>query len=414
MNCTQNISYLSSKNKLYCSGCGACAQVCTHNALSMLEDSEGFLFPYIDESKCVSCGLCQKVCPYNSDRSNNLDFLQECLAVTSPYTDYAKKSATIGLSTMISEKMIEQGNVVFGVRLDERTWRASHVACYDKYDVEAIRNSKYIQSNTLNTFIETRELLNKGKKVLYFGTPCQIAGLKGFLIKKYSNLYTVDIICHGVYSYRLLRKEISYWEEKYKGKVSNFKFRSKRKYPWIYGGIINFDLIGPDGKIKHIERHGSCSPTYRCYAYSGDGHNYNLRESCYNCIFRSHQRYGDLTIGDAWVNMDKYGLFNHENLKNGISLLLVNSIKGIELYQSVSGKCYDTKISHDDAFSQAALLETHREIPPIRKKIYENLDKKEYGSLIENLLHVNFTVAYYLFHYKHIKTIVKEKMLCKD
>ena len=414
MDYTQAISYLSSKNKLYCSGCGACAQVCTHNAVFMQEDSEGFLFPFIDESKCVRCGLCQKVCPYNSDRSNNLNFSQKCLAVTSPYIEYSKSSATIGLSTMISEKMIEQGVVVYGVKLDEKSWRASHVACYNRDDIETIRNSKYIQSNTLNTFRETREQLNKGKKVLYFGTPCQIAGLKGFLLKTYPNLYTIDIICHGVYSYRLLKKEISYWEEKYQGKVHNFKFRSKRKYPWIYGGIINFDLIRPDGKVVHIERHGSCSPTYRCYAYSGDGHNYILRESCYNCIFRSHHRYGDLTIGDAWVKMEKYGLSNNNNLKNGISLLLINSIKGFELYQSVSEKCHDTIISHDDAFSQDALLETHREIPSIRKAIYENIENKEYGSMIENLLHVNFTVAYYLFQYRHFKNLVKRKILCKD
>lgn len=404
-------SFLISGEKRNCCGCGACGQICTHDAITMQEDSEGFLFPHIDQSICVHCGLCHKVCPYNVDKSNNCSsFEQECLAVTSPHTEYAMKSATIGLSTMIAEKMVEQGHVVFGVKLDEQTWHASHIACHNMDDIESIRNSKYIQSHTLNTYRQTRELLNKGDQVLYIGTPCQIAGLKGFLLRSYDNLYTIDIICHGVYSYKLLKEEVSYWEKKFRGKISNFKFRSKKIYPWILGGVINFDVRRKNGKIKHVERHGSCSPTYRCYAYSGDEICYNLRESCYNCNFRSHQRYGDLTIGDAWGNMDKYGLTKNGNLKYGISLLLINSLNGMTLYQRVREKCWDIKIAHNDAFSQPALLKSCREIPPARYLIYKNIGRTEYGHLIESLLNVNFTKAYYLFHYRRIKIIIKNRI----
>ena len=39
------------KNKKKCNGCGACKQICPRQCISMEEDSEGFLYPQIDNKK---------------------------------------------------------------------------------------------------------------------------------------------------------------------------------------------------------------------------------------------------------------------------------------------------------------------------------------------------------------------------
>ena len=287
-------------NKLNCSGCGACAQICSKHAIDMVEDNEGFLFPILNQEKCVQCGLCDKICPKVNSHQSNVGEYKQCFAATNKDNDYSRMSATIGACTMMAEYVLSIGGYVFGVILDEDEWKAKH-RCIDNYSLlQEARNSKYIQSDTGSTYSLAKQLLNKDKTVLYIGTPCQIAGLKAFLQKEYKKLYTIDLICHGVYSYRLLQKEVDYWSCKFnRGKVSNFRFRSKEKYPWIYGGVINFD-ISNNKSYAHIEIHGSCSPLYRCYAYSEDGINYTLRESCYSCQFRDTNRFGDITIGDAW------------------------------------------------------------------------------------------------------------------
>lgn len=405
------MSYLGSKNKSVCSGCGACFNACSHGAIVMEEDKEGFLYPRIVNSRCIGCGLCTKVCPYNSDQSNpSQNYQQSCFAVTSEHIEYAMKSATIGLCTMISEKIIEQGGVVFGVKLDEHSWRTSHIACFTKKDLEGIRNSKYVQSDTNETFKQVKQLLHNRKKVLYIGTPCQIAGLKGFLMRSYDGLITIDLVCHGAYSYKLLREEVRFWEKKYGCPIFNFRFRSKRNYEWTQGGMINFDYASKRGKVNHIERHGSSSPTYRCYAYSPDGIYYNLRQSCYNCQFRQKNRYGDITIGDAWGNiLDKNPQLNNKhNIKYGVSLLLCNTLSSQTVKEMLGNLVSYTPLPREQAFSQAALIPADREIPLMRDKIYNSIGKIDYGELLESFFGHSMDYYQRLFRINVLRQKVKD------
>ena len=377
-----------------CTGCGACAHVCPTDAIRMAEDAEGFLAPVVEEGKCISCGECESTCPVLNEQSNKVDAQGRCLLVSTKLERYYKKSATVGLCTMVAEKVIEENGVVFGVWLDETEWKAKHVCVSRPADLDKIRNSKYIQSDASSCLDEVKLLLIAGKTVLFIGTPCQVAGLKAFLGKRYDNLYTIDLICHGVYSHKLLCEEVQYWEKKLNGKVGNFKFRSKEVYPWSDGGIINFDLTRKKSEISHIERHGKYSPTYRCYAYSGDGMNYNLRESCYNCAFRSSARYGDLTVGDAWLIDDKYLNWNQTNCNNGVSLAIVNTNHGTGIMKKVSGLIQVKEIPREVAFVQPALLPSSRTIPSGRKKLYDNLGKEEYGGLVNSVLQVDIEKLY--------------------
>lgn len=385
--------YLFKQNKKDCTGCSACANVCSHNAIVMKEDSEGFLFPEINEAKCVNCGLCEKICPVVGNKQENSNINQKAYLVTSNKKNFYYNSATVGLCTILARSVVEGGGKVFGVKLDESAWKAYHICVDNLEGVEWIRNSKYIQSELGDSFKKIKNLLENNIQVLFIGTPCQVAGLKAFLRKDYETLLTIDLICHGVYSYRLLVEEIRYWETRLRGNISNFKFRSKRKYPWVKGGVINFDLTRLFSN-KHYEFLAPYSPTYRCYAYSGDGINYNLRESCYACPFRGKGRYGDLTIGDSWgVPWDRYFDSNTAS-QNGVSQVLVNNDKGSQTLSHISQSVVIKEIPRDEAFIQPALNSTNRPIPQERYELYSNLGMENYGNLVNRILKVDIEKIY--------------------
>ncbi len=399
--------YIFTGNRLDCTGCGACVQTCSHKALSMEEDKDGFLFPVIDNSKCTKCGLCESVCPIVTKKMYN-NQLQTYFVLTSKSVEESKKSATIGLCSILSKYVINGGGVVYGCMLDEKEWKARHVRLVAVDDIDIIRNSKYLQSDTKDTFSLVKKDLVDGYKVLYIGTPCEIAGLKSFLRKDYEKLMTIDIICHGVFSPKLIKKEIAYWRKRIGAPVRNFKFRSKRKYPWTYGGVVNFDYIDKKNNLKHKEFHGSCSPTYRCFAYSGDGLSYNLREACYACQFRNISRYGDLTVGDAWgLENELKNIFSSYNQRQGISLVLCNSVKGRKLFENVKYAVNVFNISKESALKNTALLPCSRDIPALRVLIYENLDNMDYGCLISKILKIDFNQIETQFHHRFIKDKIK-------
>ena len=384
--------HISDVAKQLCSGCSACANICSKGAIQMKEDQEGFLYPSVEEDKCVECGLCEKLCPMRHDASNDDGESQNCYLCNTKQSQYYKNSATIGVCTMLAEETIQQGGVVFGCWLDETQWKACHIEIRTIEDLNKIRNSKYIQSDLSDTFSKTKQLLTEGKRVLYIGTPCQIAGLKSYLRKDYELLCTIDLICHGVYSYKLLGEEITYWHSKLgNGEIKNFRFRSKRKYPYIQGGIINFDYSkGP--KKQHIECLGQFSPTYACYAYNKQEQIFNARQSCYACTFRSEKRYGDLTVGDPWF-IDAIPMSEWEQ-NNGRSLVIANTRKGDEFFKSIGDKLNVRKIAHETAFQQPALLPTDRIVPNERKAIYDNVGTGKYEEVVNEIMNENLWQRY--------------------
>ena len=382
--------YIRTQDKKLCCGCTACSAICEHKAISMQEDSEGFLFPVLDNDLCINCGLCDKICPMGSDHQANSGQDQKSYLAISEHPEHYSKSATVGICTILARLFVENGGCVFGVCLDESTWKTFHICVSDNEGIERLRNSKYIQSDLRQAFSETKDLLKKGAKVLFIGTPCQIAGLKAFLRHDYENLLTIDLICHGVYSYKLIRKEVDYWEDRLHGKVSNFKFRSKRRS----GGVINFDLK-KTSSTEHHEFFGPYSPTYRCYAYNGDSVSYNIRHSCYNCPFREQSRYGDITVGDAWfIDAAKYLNINID-WKNGVSHFFGNTKKGSQYINQILPLLKWAEIPLEDAFKQPAILPARREIPAERDQIYKAIDTDEnYAQIIKRLLHADVEQLY--------------------
>lgn len=405
--------HISEDNKHLCVGCSACKNACSAAAIQMIEDEEGFLYPLVDVESCSNCGLCQKVCPMLGKSCNEQK--GRAFLCTTSRSKYYKKSATIGLCTMLSEKIIQRGGIVFGCWLDETDWKAYHISVDSLADLEKIRNSKYIQSDTGNSFSEVKQFLKEGKQVLYIGTPCQIAGLKLYLRTSYDNLFTIDLICHGVYSYKLLKEEVAYWENKLGSKIFNFKFRSKRVYAWDRGGVINFD-VKKYGISRHIECHGACSPTYYSYAYNDKSNSYILRNSCYTCKFREMHRYADLTIGDSWCVSRFYtDFFDSSVEKKGLSLVITNTKKGEVLYNKLSGIIHTIEIPLAAAFIQPALLPSNREIPAERTLIYKSIGKGIYEKVINDIFNIDIYANYkkelYRLRKMKIKKIIKTILL---
>jgi len=405
-------SFIFSGDRSSCTGCGACSQICKHDALSMNADDEGFLYPVLNTQKCIDCGLCDLTCPVVNSVTENQGHNQHCYVATVFDKNVYQESASIGICTLLSKYIIEIGGVVFGVFLDENNWRAYHIMIEDRNALEKIRNSKYLQSSTSDTFMRVKQLLKTNKPVLYIGTPCQIAGLKSFLKVSYNNLYTIDLICHGVFSPKLMPLEIKYWESKYNGKISNFRFRSKRVYKHVNGGMVNFDIMN-NGNLKHIERYAASSPTYRCYAYAGDGFFYNHRISCYNCSFRSKKRYADITVGDPWFIRDD--VISTPSLRscNVIrSLFSTNTKKGEFLLSAIKNYLRIEELEIDKSFCQPAVLPANNVIPEKRKILFSCIDKEDYGALVERLLNCNLDKAQSKFE-KDYKIKILKRILKK-
>lgn len=215
-------NYFNSYNKKLCNGCGTCSLKCPKDAIEMIEDSEGFLYPKIDQEKCIHCGLCEKVC----SNFNNSNYEMKSYIVINKDEKELKISSSGGMFYLLAKYTIERGGIVFGVAYDENL-NVIHKSATTIKDCKAFCGSKYVRSDLKNTYKETEEFLKAGKIVLYTGTACQLNGLKKYLVKEYDNLILCDILCHANPSPKVFKLYKSNIEKKYNKKIKDVKFRSK-------------------------------------------------------------------------------------------------------------------------------------------------------------------------------------------
>ena len=289
--------------------------ICPKQAISMQEDEYGFIYPFIDEKKCVGCSKCARACAFQNKTEDN--FPVECYAAVSKNEIQRKQSASAGIFAAMATDVIAHGGIVYGAAFAD-DWSVHHVRITETKDIIKIQGSKYVQSYTDNTFSETESFLKKGKTVLYSGTPCQIAGLKEFLGKDYENLITVDIICHGVPSCKMLKDYLKLLCDKHKGSIEAFTFRDKS-----IGWGINGSAVINSRKVKLWQSASS----YLYYFTKG----WIYRENCYKCKYASKHRSADITLGDYWgIESQHPELFkrNGWDEDKGISCVIINTAKG--------------------------------------------------------------------------------------
>lgn len=216
-----------------CCGCTACASICTHDAISMIPDALGFLYPKVDAGKCVDCGLCEKVCQFNDNYERSLN-LKEPIAYAARHKDINEvmKSRSGAAFVAISDYIIEQGGIVYGAGYKDH-FRVAHKRATTKTERDEFRGSKYVQSDLTGVFRQVKKDLKNGLIVLFSGTPCQTAGLNSYVGKKLrENLLLVDIVCHGVPSPFVWRDYITYLEKKQGDEIVVVNFRDKELFGW--------------------------------------------------------------------------------------------------------------------------------------------------------------------------------------
>lgn len=220
------MSTIEELEKKECCGCSSCAQKCPTGAISMIENEEGFLYPSIDKEKCINCGLCSKVCPQLKTIEKKEDY-PKAYAMRNQNLNDLKESSSGGIFSVIANYVLENGGVVFGAQYTD-DFKVEHVGVENKDKLNLLRKSKYVQSDINSTYKEVESNLKKGKMVLFTGTPCQVYGLKSYLMVEYENLILCDLICHGVPSPKAFQKYLGEFEKKNK-KVISYDFRTKDK-----------------------------------------------------------------------------------------------------------------------------------------------------------------------------------------
>ena len=352
------------RDKKDCCGCSACVQRCPKQCIFLKEDEEGFLYPFVDKETCVDCGFCEKVCPVLHQVQERIPL--EVFAAKNPNEKIRMNSSSGGVFTQLAEQIIKVGGVVFGVKWNEH-FEAVHDYTETKDGLAAFRGSKYVQSLVGDTFKQAEQFLKQGRRVLYSGTPCQIAALKLFLRKEYENLLAVDFICHGTPSPGVFRwylsEELAQEAARQSGKKIQFRssvsipviskadilaqehgfeiedisFRDKREGWKKYSFVLSLKSLS---KVQIAGEKNSVSLSYTLNKHAfmrGFLRDLYLRPSCHACPAKAGKSGADITLGDYWGIQD---LMPDLDDDRGISAITINTKKGQTMLHATNAKLY--------------------------------------------------------------------------
>lgn len=373
-------------NKSKCCGCTACVSICPKQCITMREDEEGFLYPMVDSSLCIDCNLCKKICPelHSKERREPLNVY----AAKHKNEQVRLASSSGGIFTLLAERIIDEGGVVFGARFNNN-WNVIHDYTETKKGLTAFRGSKYVQSYMGNCYQKVKFFLQQGRKVMFTGTPCQIAGLKNYLRKDYDNLLTVDVVCHGVPSpkvWRIYLNEIARKggknsvlfhpiSEKQEIKSINFRSKSTGWKKYSFALILSGATADEEKNTVLLSSIFTENPYMNAFLS-----NLNLRPSCYACPTKSGKSGSDITIADFWGIEEVLPEFDDDK---GISLILPYTEKGIYWLKDLN--CEFTKVDYQTAQKNNPSISTSVTKPINRNFFFHQLKyKNSIQSIWEN------------------------------
>lgn len=367
------MNYFDDKIKTKCFGCGACAQKCPKSCINMVADNEGFYYPNINFDKCINCNLCRKVCPFNyTDKLFSNEHSQKAFAAIHKNYEIIMKSASGGAFSAIA-KGFDKNSYIVGACYDNNLKVQHEVLTYKQ--INKTRKSKYIQSDINTVFAKIEHLLQHNYKILFTGTPCQVAGLKTFLGKDYNNLYLVDLICHGVPSYKAFSKYIEGLKRKYKDDIKSVEFRHKqiKNHRWN-SKLIKIDFVSGKSKIFDYNT-SSYLRAYDCGLM--------FRPSCETCPFAKSKRISDLTIGDAW-GINKY--IPELDVHKGVSLIIVNNEKGNRLLKILQQSMNVYEYKYENAINYNARLRNPDKGHKHRKEFFSQIDNLPFDENVNRFI----------------------------
>lgn len=378
-----------------CTGCTACDSVCPKGAITMVADGMGFKFPKIDPELCIECKLCEKACPIIKPFSKDSNAPQpRSVAAQLKNKDELARSQSGGAFCAIASYAIKNGYLVYGAGFDNEL-NVRHMGVSDLDGLENLRFSKYVQSDLGKIFRKIREELKCGKRILFSGTPCQIAGLKGALPTKYlDNLITVDLICHGVPGPEAYRKYLRYLEHRYDHRILKFIFRDKDSFGWR---TPRESAIFDNG-VKE---------SFYYYNYLFQEKDLLAREACSHCRYCSLNRISDITIADCW-GWDKLHRTDFDE-NSGISLILVNTKSGDKILEMIL-----RELTVVDVPLQPHLLQRNLQRPTSRPALADKLasDFAKYGFRYVNRHYgLNSPRAFIIRIKKNLKKFLKSYLI---
>lgn len=382
------------KDKKDCCGCHACATICAKHCITMQADEEGFLYPVVDRAACTDCGLCEKVCPVINQSEPRKPL--KVYAAKNKDEEIRHQSSSGGIFTLLAEKVINEGGVVFGARFD-KDWNVIHDWTDTIEGIAAFRGSKYVQSTIGDTYRVAREFLKQERKVLFSGTPCQIAGLKKYLHKDYDNLLTVDVVCHGVPSPLVWRRYLDETREQLRAQrgvgkntvsssmdelpvITGISFRDKTNGWKKFGFRLRYaasEAAGNSVPASAIREEKEFLQEFHDNLFmKGFLANLYLRPSCHACAARLGKSGSDVSIADFWGVQNYYPNFDDDK---GIGLILINSKKGKEVYNIIDAQ--NVTATYEQGLAGNPCLEHSVKVPKLRSTFF--LDDN--SSLMERL-----------------------------
>ncbi|MBQ8527198.1 MAG: Coenzyme F420 hydrogenase/dehydrogenase, beta subunit C-terminal domain [Lachnospiraceae bacterium] len=338
-----------------CAGCMACIDVCPKDAVN-IQDSLSAYNAVIDEEKCINCNACHKVC----QRNHFAQLIEPQLWYQGWANDpeIRKKGSSGGVASELAKTFLDEGGVVCSCVFSKGEFVFEFAET--KKELHKFAGSKYVKSNPIGIYKDIRKKLSEEKKVLFIGLPCQVSAVKRFIPDKLqNNLYTIDLICHGTPSPKILEKFL----EQYKCKLSEMKdvqFRKKAKFQVL------------EGEQGVVEK-GVCDRYLISFLNS-----LNYTDNCYECQYARFERVSDITLGDSWGSE-----LSEEEQKQGVSLILVQTDQGSDLLKRADLHLVDVDL-------EKAIENNHQLKEPSKKtgkrtKFFDGIKKgKSYNGLVYN------------------------------
>lgn len=366
-------------------------QACPKKCIDFTQDNEGFSYPQVDRSLCINCDLCEKVCPVLHPYDNRTP--QKTLAAINKDDKVRMSSSSGGIFTLLAEKTIDEGGVVFGARFDEQ-WQVVIDVVETKEAVKAFRGSKYLQAQVGDSFLRCKQYLDAGRKVLFTGTPCQVSALRHFLRKDYVNLLAVDFICHGVPSPLIWKCYLNEVVIAGCRSIKDIQFRSKSRGWKLFSFALEYNKDGQSLTMS--------SPFKEDIYMKAFLKNLILRPSCHSCPAKCGKSHSDITIADFWgIEIVNPKMDNDQ----GTSLVLINTDKGASSLPSDNMKIteeeFHSAIKKNTAWSNPAAPH-HR-----RAEFFRNLSTDR--SIVRQVTYaLRPTLCQRLSLIKHPRALVKK------
>ena len=362
---------IDSIEKIDCTGCKMCKDVCPVEAIFYDIDREGFWYPKVDNDKCTKCSKCVKMCPSLSDNRNPNAGEVDVYAAWALADEIRLKSTSGGIFYILAQEMLDNGGAIAACKYTGDYKSAYHVIGHSKSDLEAFKGSKYFQSNTEGIYKSVKAWLKDGRRLLFCGAPCQVAGLNKFIGTDNQNLITVDFICRGINSPSVFKKYVEDCEKQYASSVKKVHLKSKKKGWTRLGTYMEFQ----NGRTYYRDR--VTDPWVNGFVCG----NLFMRPCCSKCKYKEEKRVADISIGDFW------GLkSSQDNMFKGISVILVNTDKGRRYLSTVKDKLYLEPHTYAEVFNGNRCLRVPAPMGAHRAEFFEQMQNMDFERLIWKLL----------------------------